>query len=193
MDHGSLTGDRGFESVFLQRRVVQTSGSSYRRAKADRLDTDVTASVGLVLFVPQIIKQLGVSNLETGFLTMIPYVVGTASMIVWGYVSDRMQERGARLRGGQNRRLALGHDVFRAADRVRGIDLEDVAGHEPVEQHPDRREVLVHRGRGELALQFLDERGDMEGLHLRQLVEAACLAPLGKAARGVTALVMRRL
>jgi MFS transporter, ACS family, tartrate transporter len=53
----------------------------------------VTASVGLVLFVPQIIKQLGVSNLETGFLTMIPYVVGTASMIVWGYVSDRMQER----------------------------------------------------------------------------------------------------
>jgi ACS family tartrate transporter-like MFS transporter len=45
----------------------------------------VTASVGLVLFVPQIIKQLGVSNLETGFLTMIPYVVGTASMIVWGY------------------------------------------------------------------------------------------------------------
>jgi ACS family tartrate transporter-like MFS transporter len=53
----------------------------------------VTASVGLVLFVPQIIKQLGVSNLQTGFLTMIPYVVGTVSMVVWGYVSDRMQER----------------------------------------------------------------------------------------------------
>jgi ACS family tartrate transporter-like MFS transporter len=32
----------------------------------------VTASVGLVIFVPQIIKQLGVSNLQTGFLTMIP-------------------------------------------------------------------------------------------------------------------------
>jgi ACS family tartrate transporter-like MFS transporter len=53
----------------------------------------VTASVGLVIFVPQIIKQLGASNLQTGFLTMIPYVVGTVSMIVWGYVSDRMQER----------------------------------------------------------------------------------------------------
>jgi len=24
---------------------------------------------------------------------MIPYVVGTISMVVWGYVSDRMQER----------------------------------------------------------------------------------------------------
>ncbi len=53
----------------------------------------VTASVGLVIFVPQIIKQLGVSNLQTGFLTMIPYVVGTVSMIVWGHISDRMQER----------------------------------------------------------------------------------------------------
>jgi MFS transporter, ACS family, tartrate transporter len=53
----------------------------------------VTASVGLVIFVPQIIRQMGVSNLQTGFLTMIPYVVGTISMIIWGYVSDRMRER----------------------------------------------------------------------------------------------------
>jgi ACS family tartrate transporter-like MFS transporter len=53
----------------------------------------VTASVGLVIFVPQIIKELGVSNLQTGFLTAIPYIVGTVSMIAWGYVSDRMGER----------------------------------------------------------------------------------------------------
>jgi MFS transporter, ACS family, tartrate transporter len=53
----------------------------------------VTASVGLVIFVPQIIKELGVSNLATGFLTAIPYIVGTVSMIAWGYVSDRMGER----------------------------------------------------------------------------------------------------
>jgi hypothetical protein len=30
-----------FESISLQRRVVQTFGSSYRRAKADRLDTEL--------------------------------------------------------------------------------------------------------------------------------------------------------
>jgi ACS family tartrate transporter-like MFS transporter len=53
----------------------------------------VTASVGLVIFVPQIIKELGVSNLATGFLAAIPYIVGTVSMIAWGYVSDRMGER----------------------------------------------------------------------------------------------------
>ena len=34
-----LARNRKFESIPLQRRVVQTFGSSYRRAKADRLDT----------------------------------------------------------------------------------------------------------------------------------------------------------
>ena len=50
-------------------------------------------SLGLVIFLPQIIKQLGVSNLMTGFVSAIPYVVGTVGMIVWGHVTDRMRER----------------------------------------------------------------------------------------------------
>jgi ACS family tartrate transporter-like MFS transporter len=50
-------------------------------------------SLGLVIFLPQIIKQLGVSNLMTGFVSAIPYVVGTVGMIVWGHVTDRMMER----------------------------------------------------------------------------------------------------
>ena len=52
-----------------------------------------TASLGLVLFLPQMIKQLGLSNLMTGFATAIPYVIGTIGMIVWGHVTDRMHER----------------------------------------------------------------------------------------------------
>ena len=36
----------------------------------------VTASLGLLLFLPQIIKQLGVSNMQVGWLTMIPYIFG---------------------------------------------------------------------------------------------------------------------
>jgi len=53
----------------------------------------VTASLGMALFIPQIIKQLGLSNMQVGFATSIPYICGTISMIVWGQVSDRMQER----------------------------------------------------------------------------------------------------
>ena len=53
----------------------------------------VTASLGLLLFLPQIIKQLGVTNMMTGVLVSLPYVIGSISMIAWGYVSDRMNER----------------------------------------------------------------------------------------------------
>jgi ACS family tartrate transporter-like MFS transporter len=54
----------------------------------------ITASLGQLIFIPQIIKSLGVSsNMTVGWLTMIPYVFGTISLIVWGAVSDRMKER----------------------------------------------------------------------------------------------------
>jgi MFS transporter, ACS family, tartrate transporter len=51
------------------------------------------ASVGIVAFLPQIIKQLGVTNMMTGVLVSLPYVIGSIAMIVWGWVSDRMNER----------------------------------------------------------------------------------------------------
>ncbi|HLY89215.1 MAG TPA: MFS transporter [Acetobacteraceae bacterium] len=53
----------------------------------------VTASLGLLLFVPQIIKSLGATNMGTGFATMLAYICGAISMLVWGWVSDRMGER----------------------------------------------------------------------------------------------------
>jgi MFS transporter, ACS family, tartrate transporter len=54
----------------------------------------VTASLGLLLFVPQIIKSLGtMSNMTVGWLTMIPYICGGISLVVWGRISDKMNER----------------------------------------------------------------------------------------------------
>jgi MFS transporter, ACS family, tartrate transporter len=50
-------------------------------------------SVGIAVFVAQIIKQLGLSNMQTGFVTMIPYAAGTIGMIVWGHYSDKYNER----------------------------------------------------------------------------------------------------
>jgi MFS transporter, ACS family, tartrate transporter len=52
-----------------------------------------TAGVGLVIFLPQMIKQLGVSNMMTGFAVSVPYVVGTIGMIACGYITDHMHER----------------------------------------------------------------------------------------------------
>ena len=54
----------------------------------------VTASLGMLFFIPQIIKSIGVtSNMEVGWLTMVPYICGGVGLIVWGAISDRMNER----------------------------------------------------------------------------------------------------
>jgi len=55
--------------------------------------TGVTASYGIVFFMPQIIKGLGLTNMMTGLVTAIPYTIGTIGLIAWGYSSDRHNER----------------------------------------------------------------------------------------------------
>jgi MFS transporter, ACS family, tartrate transporter len=53
----------------------------------------VTANYGIVFFMPQIVKGMGLSNLMTGFVASVPYVIGTIGLIAWGYSSDRFHER----------------------------------------------------------------------------------------------------
>ncbi|HZK89863.1 MAG TPA: MFS transporter [Stellaceae bacterium] len=54
----------------------------------------VVASLGILFFVPQMIKSMGVtSNMTVGWLTMIPYGFGLLGLVSWGYLSDRMNER----------------------------------------------------------------------------------------------------
>jgi ACS family tartrate transporter-like MFS transporter len=54
----------------------------------------VTASLGMLIFIPQMIKSMGnYSNMTVGWLTMIPYICGAIAMVVWGRISDRMNER----------------------------------------------------------------------------------------------------
>jgi ACS family tartrate transporter-like MFS transporter len=59
----------------------------------------VTASLGLLLFLPQIIKLLGFTTMQIGLVTMIPYFCGSVSMVLWGYLSDRSGERRFNLLG----------------------------------------------------------------------------------------------
>jgi len=54
----------------------------------------VVASLGILFFVPQMIKALGVTdNMTVGWLTMIPYISGGIGLVGWGLLSDRMNER----------------------------------------------------------------------------------------------------
>jgi ACS family tartrate transporter-like MFS transporter len=53
----------------------------------------VATNYGLSFFLPQIVKAFGVSNLQTGLVTAVPYVVGLVSIVWWGRRSDRKAER----------------------------------------------------------------------------------------------------
>jgi len=53
----------------------------------------VTANYGIVFFMPQIIKGIGLSNTMTGWVSSVPYIVGTIGLIAWGWSSDRNNER----------------------------------------------------------------------------------------------------
>jgi ACS family tartrate transporter-like MFS transporter len=55
--------------------------------------TSVTASYGIVFFLPQIVKGFGHSNVMTGLVTAIPYSIGVLGLLAWGWSSDRRHER----------------------------------------------------------------------------------------------------
>jgi MFS transporter, ACS family, tartrate transporter len=49
---------------------------------------------GLSFFLPQIVKAFGgLSNVEVGLITALPYVVGAIGMFIWGWHSDATGER----------------------------------------------------------------------------------------------------
>ncbi len=53
----------------------------------------VAANYGMSFWIPQIVKGFGLTNLETGFVTAIPYLVGAVAMVLWGLHSDARHER----------------------------------------------------------------------------------------------------
>ncbi|WP_456815044.1 MFS transporter [Bradyrhizobium sp. USDA 4529] len=54
---------------------------------------NTTANLGLAFFLPQILKGLGLTDMQTGITTSIPYIFGTLGIIAFGYVSDKYNER----------------------------------------------------------------------------------------------------
>jgi MFS transporter, ACS family, tartrate transporter len=53
----------------------------------------LTPQWGIGFFLPQIVKDFGLTNVQAGFVTAIPYVIGAIGMVHWGWHSDRTCER----------------------------------------------------------------------------------------------------
>jgi MFS transporter, ACS family, tartrate transporter len=53
----------------------------------------VATNYGTAFWLPQIVREFGLSNVATGFVSAIPYIVGTIGMVLWGRRSDQKLER----------------------------------------------------------------------------------------------------
>ena len=53
----------------------------------------IIALYGIGLWLPQIVKALGFSDLQTGFVVAVPYLATMVAMIVWARLSDARGER----------------------------------------------------------------------------------------------------
>jgi MFS transporter, ACS family, tartrate transporter len=54
----------------------------------------VATNYGTAFWLPQIVKGFGgLSNVEIGFISAIPFLVGTIAMVIWSRNSDRTMER----------------------------------------------------------------------------------------------------
>ena len=53
----------------------------------------IVGNMSVGVWMPQVVKGFGLSNLEVGFVTAIPYLAGAIGMVLWARHSDRTQER----------------------------------------------------------------------------------------------------
>jgi MFS transporter, ACS family, tartrate transporter len=96
------------ERIWLQakldsesREVASAGHLTWTKALADRRVValsaiyfmSVTANYGIVFFMPQIVKGIGLTDMMTGVVSALPYVVGTIGLLAWGWSSDRNKER----------------------------------------------------------------------------------------------------
>ena len=53
----------------------------------------VASLYGLSFFLPQIVKQFGVSTQQNSFISAVPFVIGVAATLLWGRLSDQTGNR----------------------------------------------------------------------------------------------------
>jgi ACS family tartrate transporter-like MFS transporter len=81
---GKRVGKIGLWSVLWNKYVLVLSIT---------LAGSTAVSSGLQIWVPQIIKSYGLTNMQTGLLNSIPFALASVLMVWWGRRSDRTGER----------------------------------------------------------------------------------------------------
>jgi len=53
----------------------------------------IVGSVGIGIWMPQIIKSLGMQNSTVGLIAALPYILGAVSMTIWSRLANRSKQR----------------------------------------------------------------------------------------------------
>jgi cyanate permease len=92
-----LVSQLASEKAAIEKKHNFTLGQALRNWRVLMLASvnfcSIIGSLGIGLWLPQIIKQLGLETSVVGFVTAIPYICGAVAMIVWGRMSDRGSDR----------------------------------------------------------------------------------------------------
>jgi MFS transporter, ACS family, tartrate transporter len=85
------------EKAAIEKKHPMTLGQALRNWRVLMLASinccAIIGSLGIGLWLPQIIKQLGLATSLVGVVTAIPYLCGAVAMVVWGRLSDRGRDR----------------------------------------------------------------------------------------------------
>ena len=86
--------------------------------------------------------------------------------------------------GREDGSLAFADAVLRAPYRMGRVGLHDVPGHQPIEEHPNRGQVLFDGRLRVRAAELLDVGRDVHRCHPGQISQTSTCAPGGKALDG---------
>jgi len=92
-----LVGRLSAEKAAIEKKHHLTLAQALRNWRALTLAIinfcSIIGSLGVGLWLPQIMKQLGMSSFEVGLVSTLPYICGAIAMVVWARMSDRGTDR----------------------------------------------------------------------------------------------------
>ncbi len=96
-ERDALVATLAAERAAIERKHTMTLAQALRNWRVLMLACinfcAIVGSLGIGLWLPQIIKQLGLATSLVGVVTAIPYLCGAVAMVVWGRMSDRGSDR----------------------------------------------------------------------------------------------------
>ena len=88
-----LDGERSAKEAAHRMTLLQALKSSKVLALSFVYFGLLAGLYGIQFWLPQIVKGFGLTNVQTGFVSALPFAFGTIAMYLWGRRSDRTQER----------------------------------------------------------------------------------------------------